>query len=158
MPGTTLKYEWVKSHQDSQKPWWCLTLEEQINTTCDMLANGAITWALTLALQHTGPTFLPFEQVVVVADGIKITSQVAPAIQFSLGKVDARHFYTKAINQVHRSNRGGLGWSKDAFNEVDWEALSQALRLKSESFQLWLSKQSIGVCVHRRIQQESKTN
>jgi hypothetical protein len=58
MPGTSLKYEWVKSHQDSQKPWWRLTLEEQINTMCDMLANGANTWALTLAPQHNRPTLL----------------------------------------------------------------------------------------------------
>jgi hypothetical protein len=71
---------------------------------------------------------------------------VAPAIRFSLGKVDAQRFYTKAADQVHGSNRGGLGWSKEAFDKVDWEALSQALRLKSDSFQLWLSKQSIRVC------------
>jgi hypothetical protein len=81
----------------------------------------------------------------VVVDGIKIMSQVALAIQFSLGKVDAQRFYTKAVDQVHGSNRGGLGWSEEAFDKVDWEALSQALRLKLESFQLWLSKQSIGV-------------
>jgi hypothetical protein len=135
MPGTNLKYEWVKSHQDSLKPWWCLTLEEQINTKCNMLANGTITQALTLNPRHTRPMLLPFEQIAVVVDGIKITSQVAPAIQFSLGKVDARCFYIKAVNQVHGSNRGGLGWSDEAFNKVDWEALSQALRLKSESFQ-----------------------
>jgi hypothetical protein len=55
-------------------------LEEQLNTTCDTLANGAVTCALTLALQHTGPMLLPFEQVAVVVDGVKITSQVAPAI------------------------------------------------------------------------------
>ena len=59
--------------------------------------------------------------------------------------MDALHFYTKAVDQVNGSNRGGLGRSEEAFDKVDWEALSQALRLKSESFQLWLSKQSIGV-------------
>jgi hypothetical protein len=98
MPGTNLKYECVKSHQDSQKPWWCLTHEEQINTTCNTLANGAISWALTLTPPHTGPMLLPFERIAVVVDGIKITSQVAPAIQFSLGKVDAQHFYTKVVD------------------------------------------------------------
>ncbi len=81
----------------------------------------------------------------VVVDGVKITSQVAPAIQFPLGKVDAQCFYTKAVDRVHGSNRGGHGWSKEAFDKVDWEALSQALRLKSESFQLWLLKQLIRV-------------
>ena len=121
-----------------------------------MLANGAVTWALTFAPQHTRPTLLPFEQIAVVVDGIKITSQVALAIQFSLGKVDAQCFYTKAANQVHGSNRGGLGWSKEAFNKVDWEALSQALRLKSESNYGCQSNQS-ECALNRRIQQESKT-
>jgi hypothetical protein len=33
MPGTTLQYEWVKSHQDSSTAWHCLLLETQLNTT-----------------------------------------------------------------------------------------------------------------------------
>jgi hypothetical protein len=85
-----------------------------------------------------------------MVDGIKITSQVVPAIGFSLGKVDAQPCYTKAINQVHGSNIGGLRWSEEAFDKVDWEALSQALTLKSESFHLWMSKQSIGVCATQK--------
>jgi hypothetical protein len=80
----------------------------------------------------------------------QITSQVAPAIRFALGKVDAQRFYTKAIDRVRGSNKSGLGWSKDAFDRVDWEALSQALGHKPESFQLWLSKQSIGVCAMQK--------
>ncbi len=61
MQGTNLEYERVKSHQDLRKPWWCLTLKEQINTMCNTMANGAVTRALTLAPQHTGPMLLPFE-------------------------------------------------------------------------------------------------
>jgi hypothetical protein len=80
MPGTDLTYEWVKSHQDLQMPWHLLPLEAQLNTTCNMLTNGAVTRALTLAPKHTGPMLLPFERVSVVVNGVKITSQVAPAI------------------------------------------------------------------------------
>ncbi len=126
--------------------WHCLTLEEQLNTTCDMLANGAVTCALTLSSQPTAPTLLPFEQAAVVVDSIKITSQVAPAIRFALGRVEARCFYTKAVDRVRGSNRRGLGWYEEDFDEVDWEALSRALKHKPEGFQLWLSKQSIRVC------------
>jgi hypothetical protein len=79
---------------------------------------------------------LPFERVAVVVNGVKITSQVAPVIQFALGKVDARRFYTKAVDRVCGSNKGGLGWSDKAFNGVDWEALTQKLSQKLESFQL----------------------
>ncbi len=81
-----------------------------------------------------------------VVDGIKITSQVAPAIRFALGRVEARCFYTKAVDRVRGSNRGGLGWYEEDFDEVDWEALSRVLKHKPEGFQLWLSEQSIGVC------------
>jgi hypothetical protein len=64
--------------------------------------------------------------------------------------VDARWFYTKAVDRVRRSNKGGLGWSDKAFDGVDWEALTQTLCHKPESFQLWLSKQSIGVCATQK--------
>jgi hypothetical protein len=80
MPGTNLTYKLVKSHQDSGMQWHCLTLKEQLDTMCDTLANGAVTRALTLDSQPTAPTLLPFERAAVVVEGIKITSQVAPAI------------------------------------------------------------------------------
>jgi hypothetical protein len=70
-------------------PWRLLPLEAQLNTTWDMLANGAVIRARTLAPQHTGPMLLPFERVAVVVNGVKIMSQVAPAIRIALGKVDA---------------------------------------------------------------------
>ncbi len=141
MPGTDLTYEWVKSHQDLQMPWRLLPLEAQLNTMCDMLADGAVTQALTFAPQHTGPMLLPFKRVAVVVNGVKITSQVALAIQFALGKVDAQWFCTKAVDRVRGSNKGGLGWSDKAFDGVDWEAITQTLSHKPESFQLTLSKQ-----------------
>ena len=42
-------------------------------------------------------------------------------------RVEARRFYTKAVDRVHGTNRGGLGWHEEHFDEVDWEALSRAL-------------------------------
>jgi hypothetical protein len=53
-------------------PWQCLTLKEQLNTMCDTLANSAVTHALTLGSQPIAPMLLPFEQVAVVVDGIKL--------------------------------------------------------------------------------------
>ena len=150
IPWADITYEWVKSHQDSRLPWRCLTLEEQLNTTCDALANGAVTRALTLGSRPTTPTLLPFERAAVVLEGVKITSQVAPAIRHALGKVEARLFYTRAVDRVRGSNRGGLGWNEQDFDAVDWEALSRVLQKKPEGFQLWLSKQSIGVCATQK--------
>ena len=89
---------------------------------------------------------LPFENIAIMINNKKITSNVAPTICFELGKEEAQKFYTKAIRQVHGSNKGGLGWSNKALNKIDWKALDCALKGRSNSFQLWLSKQAIGVC------------
>ena len=61
MQGTNLTYKWVKSHQDSRMAWRCLTLEEQLNTMWDTLANGTVTRGLTLGTPPTAPMLLPFE-------------------------------------------------------------------------------------------------
>ncbi len=64
--------------------------------------------------------------------------------------MEARNFYTKAVDRVRGSNRGGLGWYEEHFDKVDWEALSRALKHKPEGFQLWLLKQLIGVCAMQK--------
>ena len=150
MQEANLSYEWVKSHQDSKMAWRCLSLEEQLNTTCDTLANGTVTQGLTRGPPPVGPMLLPFEQAAVIVDRVKITSQIAPAICFALGKVEARRFYTKAVDRIRGSNKGGLGWQEEHFNEVDWEALSKTIKRKPKGFQLWLSKQSIGICATQK--------
>jgi hypothetical protein len=75
---------------------------------------------------------------------------VAPVIRFHLGRVEAKKFYTRAIQQVAGSNKGGLGWSDTKFESVNWKALEHAIRNKPEGFQLWLSKQTIGVCATQK--------
>jgi hypothetical protein len=68
MAGTTLVYEWVKSHQDDQVPWQQLSLEAQLNKTCDDLANNAVTRALANADPTRVKTFLlPFEQLAIIS-------------------------------------------------------------------------------------------
>jgi hypothetical protein len=94
---------------------------------CNMLANEAVGRALSEATFPMGPSLLPFEHSTVLINNIKITSNVAPQIQFLLGRVDAKNFYTKAINQVKGTNKGCLGWSAEAFNTADWEATAKAI-------------------------------
>ncbi len=150
IPGADLKYEWVKSHQDTRLSWRCLTLEEQLNTTCNTLANSAVTRCLTRQSQQDGPNLLPFKRSAVVIDGIKITSQIAPTVRFAFGKVDAQRFYTKTIDRVQGSNKGGLRWSTEAFEAVDWETLARVMKINLEGYQLWLFKQAIGVCTTQK--------
>jgi hypothetical protein len=93
---------------------------------------------------------LPFKNIAIMINNKKITSNVAPIICFELEKEEAWKFYTKAIRQVHGSNKGGLGWSNEAFKEVDWKFIDCALKGRPNSFQLWLSKQVIGVCAMQK--------
>jgi hypothetical protein len=67
-----------------------------------------------------GPSLLPFENSAVLINNIKITSNVAPQIRFLLGRVDTKKYYTKAMKCIEGSNKGGLGWSPEAFEAVDW--------------------------------------
>ncbi len=71
-------------------------------------------------------------------------------VRFTLGKVDAHRFYTKAIDRVRGSNKGGLGWSTEYFKAVDWETLARVTKVTSKGFQLWLSKQAIRVYVTQK--------
>jgi hypothetical protein len=151
MAGTTLVYKWVKSHQDDRVPWQQLSQKAQLNKTCNDLANNTVTRALANADPTQVKTFLlPFEQLAIISDRAKITSQVAPVIRFHLGRVEAKKFYTRAIQWVAGSNKGGLGWSDTKFESVNWKALEHAIRNKPEGFQLWLSKQAIGVCATQK--------
>ena len=93
---------------------------------------------------------MPFERSAVIIDGVKITSNIAPMVRFTLGKVDAHRFYTKAIDRVQGSNKGGLGWSTESFEAVDWKTLARVTKINSKGFQLWLSKQAIGVCTTQK--------
>jgi hypothetical protein len=150
MPGANLTYKWVKSHKDSRIPWHLLSLEEQLNTTCDELANKAVARALSAATTSAEPSLLPFEKAAVVVDNIKITSNITPAVRSFLGKAEAKKFYTKAINHVNRSNKGGLGWPAETFDSVDWKAIAAAISNQPEGFQIWLSKQAIRVCATQK--------
>ena len=117
---------------------------------CNTLANEVVTRALNKTTAQMGWLLLPFENSAVLINNVKITSNVTPKIRFLLGRVDAKKFYTKAKHQVKGSNKGGLGWSTEAFKVVDWEASVKAISGRLEGFQLWLSKQAIGVCATQK--------
>ena len=117
---------------------------------CDELANGAVAQYLSGGVHHLGPKFLLFEKAAVVLDGVKLTTDVGAEVRYCLGKEDAEWFYTKPCGVIRGTNRGGLGWSLERFHSVAWHALDVALKPKPDMFQLWLSKQCIGICATRR--------
>ncbi len=144
-----MTYSHVRAHQDRILPWSMLTLEQQMNVICNKLANGAVARYLSAGVHHTGPKFLPFEKAAVVLDGVKLTTNVGLEVCFCLSKEDAERFYTKPGDVIRGTNRGGLQWSSERFHSVAWEALDVALKKKPDMFQLWLSKQCIGICATR---------
>ncbi len=143
-------YSHMRAHQDRILPWSMLTLEQQLNVICDELAKGAVSRYLSEGVHHLGPKFLPFEKAAVVLDGVKLTTDVGSEVRYRLGKDNAERFYTKPRGVIRGTNRGGLGWSSDRFHSVAWQALDSALKSKPDMFQLWLSKQCIGICATRQ--------
>ena len=148
---TTFRYVHVKAHQDTVRPWRELTLTEQLNVICDGLANRAIKGYLER--QSPTPrvtTLLPLEKAAVFIGTKKSTTDVGPNVRFLLGTEEARRFYTSPVALVGGINKGGLGWSEERFNQVAWTKLDGALCSKPDMYQLWLSKQCIGICATRR--------
>ncbi len=80
----------------------------------------------------------------------KATTDVGPNARYLLGAEEARRFYTSPRVVVRGVNKGGLGWSGERFNQVAWTALDRALQSKPDMYQLWLSKQCIGISATRR--------
>ncbi len=75
---------------------------------------------------------------------------MGPNARYLLGAEEARRFYTSPGVLVRGVNKGGLGWSGQRFNQVAWTALDRALQSKPDMYQLWLSKQCIGISATRR--------
>ena len=145
-----MTYDHVDSHQDRYKLWFQLSLPEQLNVICDGLAKEAVERRqMPQTPIRTGPQLLPLEKIAVYVDGVKLTSDVSKDIRFSLGKVEARKFYTAPKVIVKDVNKGGLGWSTSRFDQVDWKALDTVLSTKPENYGLWLSKQVAGVSATR---------
>jgi hypothetical protein len=82
-----------------------------------------VTWGLCATTHPAGPQLLPFENIAIILDGKNVTSGISPAIHFALGPKEARRFYTTARHRLWGNNMGGLGWSEEAFNEMDWKTL-----------------------------------
>lgn len=113
MPGL-VSYSHVKSHQDDVDDWDDLPLEVQLNCICDILAKQAVRRGMVQSIQALHS--LSFEVVGVVLDGIRISSDVKPAIWYHLGQEEAKkYYYNFEIFGVH------------IFDMIDWEALHWTL-------------------------------
>jgi hypothetical protein len=74
---------------------------------------------------------LPKERAALFLHNQKQTGLISEAIQYAIGKVQARSFF---INE--------LGWTAERFDSVDWDLLNATLSKK----ELWLTKQATKFC------------
>ena len=84
-----VSYEWVASHQDDKKAWHELSLEEKLNTECDMLAKEAIEQSLHQPTRKQKEQLLPLEPASLNVDGVKQTSNPASAVRGAMERKDA---------------------------------------------------------------------
>ncbi len=117
---------------------------------CDELANGAVRHYLSASTPITqNLQLLPLEKAAEFVGSEKMTMDVGPKICFQLGREDAIRFYTLPVVLVGEAKNGGLGWLRRRFKQVSWSTLELVLCSKPDMYQLWLSKQCIGICAIR---------
>jgi hypothetical protein len=123
---------------------------EQLNVLWDSLANRAIKGYLErVSPTPSATTLLPLEKAAVFIDNEKSTTNVGPNVRFLLGTEEASRFYTSPVVLIRGVNKGDLDWSEERFDQVAWADLDRALHQKPNMYQLWLSKQCIGICATR---------
>ena len=127
----------VKSHMDDSLSWEQLTLEQQLNCECDLLAKASVARALDKARTEKPrqADLLPHEAVGLYVNNQKITSDPTNSLRYLLGKTVARLFLTSE-----------QGWTCEQFDSVGWDWLHQVLASKPIMFRLWLSKQHSNFC------------
>jgi hypothetical protein len=79
----------------------------------------------------------------------KMTTDMGSEVCFQLGREDAIRFYTLLVVLVRGVDKGGLGWLQRRFEKVSWSTLELVLCSKPDIYQLWLSKQCMGICATR---------
>lgn len=146
-----IQYRHVKAHQDEHFAWDQLSLFQQLNVHCDLLAKQAVQDAIAnLSYRAVEQQLLPREQAAIFVSGHKQTSDTAKALRLALGLLDARKFFIRPIRMRNDSNIGGLGWTARRFDAIDWKTLDMVLASKPAMYGVWLAKQTVGVCATRR--------
>ena len=146
-----VEYIHVKAHQDDIHAYEDLPLVQQLNVMCDSLAKLAVQSSFGFANpRNVMDQLLPCEQAAIIVDNVKLTTDVATEVRFSLGTLEARWFFTKPVRMRRGSNVGGLGWTHGKFDCVDWRILHNVLTSKPDMYGVWVSKQTVGACATRR--------
>jgi hypothetical protein len=118
--------------------WSQLSLNQQLNCVCDLLAKQAVTNTIIEGYNTDHTQLLPREDVALIVWGDKITGDILGPLRFHASKAVTRKYH---INQRKRGK-----WTQEQFEEVDWEHLDLALKSKADNDKIWRSKQTSGFC------------
>ena len=127
------KYYHIMSHLDRFLSPAEMTMDELANVEADHVADDALVSGLA-ADEFIDP-ILPFEEIVVKVDGVKVCSSPSKAITRHWGDKMARiHFHAKGIVD------------DSLFDEVHWDGVDNVLARSPEMFSVWVTKQVSGSC------------
>ena len=117
--------------------------EEKLNIECDMLAKEAIENSLHQPTRKQKEQLLPLEPASLGVDGVKQTSNLAPAVRGAMERKDAERFY-----------REELGWPKVTFTFIHKGVNMVKLEVHekpsySKWYQIGVAVQKPGVDTHQ---------
>ena len=122
-----IKYQHVKGHQDTRTTH-ALTLMEKLNCYVDMRA-GEYREKIEQSPHYKYSSLHYFSNWYCQIDGHIITSKIDKTI--------TDHIYsTKMRNYLHHNK----GYTENAFNFIDWDAIESATKMLPLSRRIWLTK------------------
>jgi hypothetical protein len=129
----------VHGHLDQYLPAHMLTPEEELNCTCDKLAE----YSLSHGLETNSfiSRIFPREELVVLQNGAKLTGNYERAITRDWGDRQARAHYHKY----------GIV-SSPLFDDIYWDGIERVLGSCSEMFAVWATKQVSGFNGNNHLQ------
>jgi hypothetical protein len=123
----------VFGHLDKLLPLAELEPEELANIECDEGADVALADGVRTGVYID--RVLPYEDLVVQVEGVKLSGPTFPAINRHWGRLEAReHYHSQGV--LHR----------DLFDEVDWDSTERVMTRAPEMFLVWVTKQVSGFC------------
>ena len=99
------------------------TLEQNMNTRCNILVKRAVHRAIVTGTRREGLQLLPIEDTAVFFNNRKLIRDLTKTIRYKVGKERAHNCL---INEE--------GWTGKQFDEVDWNRLHGALGNKPEGY------------------------
>jgi hypothetical protein len=130
-------YSHVHGHMDKYLLWHQLSLFQELNCVCNMLAKSAVTTAMIEGYYDRSTQLLPKEDIAVIIWGNKVTDNISHSIRFHASKEVAR---------TYLGNQKKNPWPNDRFGKTDWEHLDLVLKNKPNMYKIWRSKQNLGFC------------